>query len=164
MQFWAEQGILIQKCRLAKKITMLNRKNFSRIHERKRRVYGREERPKGKEASSAAKKNDKKEKKGAKDWTNDKICLLIEMLEERPCLWDVFDKQYSKRDVREIAYTEIASALDVLESLKTKINSIRAQFGSELAKVNKTKSGQSTDELYVPGWVHYQNLLFLVPY
>ena len=36
----------------------------------------------GKEASSAAKKkvtkDDKKEKKGAKDWTNDEISLLIE--------------------------------------------------------------------------------------
>lgn len=86
------------------------------------------------------------------------------MFEERPCLWDCFDKEYSKRDARDIAYTEIASALAVaVTSLKTKINGLRAQFGRELAKVNKTKSGQSTDELYVPSWVHYQRLLFLVP-
>lgn len=29
--------------------------------------------------------------------------------------------------------------------------------------MNKTKSGQSTDELYAPSWVHYQSLLFLLP-
>lgn len=144
-------------------------KTFQEYMKEKEKVIEEKKDPKeGKEASSAPKKkatkDDKKEKKGAKDWTDDEISLLIEMLEERPCLWDVFDKQYSKRDIREIAYTEIASALDVpIESLKTKINGIRAQFGRELAKVNKTKSGQSTDELYVSGWVHYQRLLFLAP-
>ena len=29
--------------------------------------------------------------------------------------------------------------------------------------MNETKSGQSTDELYTPSWVHYQSLLFLLP-
>ena len=122
---------------------------------------------KKKDESSATKTKKVKEKgkeKKAKDWTDEEITLLIEMLEERPCLWDVFDKEYSKRDVRDVAYTDIASALDVtIESLKAKVNGLRAQFGRELAKVNKTKSGQSTDELYVPSWIHYQNLLFLAP-
>ena len=119
---------------------------------------------------SSVKKTNKKtkkeegEKKGAKDWTDDEVSILIDMLEERPCLWDCFDKEYSKRDLKDIAYTEIASVLDVtITSLKTKINGLRAQFGRELAKVNKTKSGPSTDELYVPSWIYYQRLLFLMP-
>ena len=32
-----------------------------------------------------------------------------------------------------------------------------------MGNVNKTKSGQSTDDLYVSNWVHYQSLAFLQP-
>ena len=72
------------------------------------------------------------------------------MLEENPCLWDVFHKDYSKRDVKEIAYKSIATAFNTnISSVKTKINGLRAQLGREKAKETKTKSGQSTDELYV---------------
>ena len=111
-----------------------------------------------KEKDTAKKIKEEKEKvwntakqtksKWEKDCTDKEISLLIDMLEEKPCLWDVFDKAYTKRDVREIAYTEIASSLDTnIESIKAKINGFSAQYGRELAKVNKTKSGQSTDEL-----------------
>ena len=107
---------------------------------------------------------EKTKSKGAKDWTDEEISLLIDMLEGKPCLWDVFDKEYTKRDFKEIAYTEIASSLDTnIESIKAKINGLRAQLGREVAKVNKTKSGQSTDELYASSWIHYDRLSFLLP-
>ena len=35
--------------------------------------------------------------KGGKDLTDEEISLLIDMLEEKHCLWDVFDKEYTKR-------------------------------------------------------------------
>ena len=127
-----------------------------------------------KEKDTAKKAKEEKEKegntakktksKGGKDWTDEEISLLIDMLEEKPCLWDVFDKEYTKRDVKEIAYTEIASSLDTnIESIKAKINGLRAQLGREVAKVNKTKRGQSTDELYTSNWIHYDRLSFLLP-
>ena len=50
-----------------------------------------------------------------------------------------------------------------IESIKAKINGLRAQLGREVAKVNKTKSGQSTDELYASSWIHYDRLSFLLP-
>ena len=101
---------------------------------------------KEKERNTAKKTNSKE----WKDWMDEEISLLIDMLEEKPCLWDVFDKEYTKRDVKEIAYTEIASSLDTkIEPIKVRINrlGLRGQLGREVAKVNKTKSGQSTDEL-----------------
>ena len=49
--------------------------------------------------------------KSAKDWTDEEVSLLIDMLEANPCLWDVYYTDYSKRDVREIAYSEIATSL-----------------------------------------------------
>ena len=136
--------------------------------------YDRENLRKPSEKNTAKKAKEEKEKegdtakktksKGGKDWTDEEISLLIDMLEEKPCLQDVFDKEYTKRDVKEIAYTEMASSLDTnIESIKVKINGLRAQLGREVAKVNKTKSGQSTDELYASSWIHYDRLSFLLP-
>ena len=50
-----------------------------------------------------------------------------------------------------------------IESIKVKINGLRAQLGREVAKVNKTKSEQSADKLYASGWIHYDRLSFLLP-
>ena len=106
----------------------------------------------------------KTKSKGGKDWTDEEISLLIDWLEEKSCLWDVFGKEYTKRDVKEIAYTEIASSLDTsIESIKVKINGLRAQLGREVTKVNKTKSRQSIDELYASIWIHYDRLWFCYP-
>ena len=38
---------------------------------------------------------------------------LIDSYEENPCLWDIFDKSYQKRDVKERALAAIANKLDV---------------------------------------------------
>ena len=79
-------------------------------------------------------------------------------------MWDFFDKEYTKWDVKEIAYTDIASSLDTnIESIKTEINVLRAQLGRKVLKVNKTKTGQSTDQLYASSWIHYDCLPFLLP-
>ena len=75
------------------------------------------------------------------------------MYEENPCLWDIFDNSYQKRDVKERALAAIANELDVqITDIKSKWNAIRGQFGRELNKVKGTESGQSTDDLYVSQW------------
>ena len=86
------------------------------------------------------------------------------MLESKPCLWDIYHPDYLKRDMKEIGYGEIATALNTTNaSVKTKINGLRAQLGREITKERTTKSGQSTDELYKSNWVHYDKLSFLIP-
>ena len=103
-----------------------------------------------KEKDTAKKAKEEKEKegntakktksKGGKDWTDEEISLLIDMLEEKLCLWDVFDQEYTKRDVKEIAYTEIASSLNTnIESIKAKINGLRAQLGRGVARSTKPR-------------------------
>ena len=85
------------------------------------------------------------------------------MLEAKPCLWDVYHTDYTKRGMKEITYTEIATSLGKnISSIKTKINGLRANLGGELAKEKSTKSGQSADELYSGNWIHYDKLAFLV--
>ena len=72
--------------------------------------------------------------------------------------------QRSKQKEKEIAYKSIATVFDTnISSFKTKINRLRAQLGQEKAKETKTKSGQSTEELYVSTWAHYNRPAFLLP-
>ena len=71
---------------------------------------------------------------------------LIDLYEARPCLWDIADP---KRNVKEKALSEIKEQLGMeITAIKAKWNSLRAQHGKKLAKENKTKSGQSADDLY----------------
>ena len=109
----------------------------------------------GSEETSVDKKNPKKRKIN-KLWTEEKTIELIEQLESRPCLWDVYHATYSKRDVKELAYAELSDQFELpIAEIKSKVNSSRTQFDRELAKKSKTKSGQSTDELYKSNWIHF---------
>ena len=42
-----------------------------------------------------------------------------------------------------------------------KIKYLRSQFGEEFKKASETKSGMSTDEVYVIKWKYYEALCFL---
>ena len=61
--------------------------------------------------SKATKPADSKAK-SAKDWTDDEISLLIDLLESNPCLWDMHQEDHSKRDLKEMAYSDIAESFD----------------------------------------------------
>ena len=39
-----------------------------------------------------------------KKWNERNTTLLIDLLEERPSLWYMFDSEYTKREVREVAH------------------------------------------------------------
>ena len=104
-----------------------------------------------------------KSEKSLKKWTDEEIEKLIDLYEENPCLWDIFDKSYQKRDVKERATAYIAEDLnrDVTD-IKAKWNAIRGQFGRELNKALASKSGQSTAELYVSQWTFWERLQYCV--
>ena len=123
--------------------------------------YNRESLRKPSERKWYCKKGQIKRREALDGWGNVSADRYVR---RKPCLWDVFDKEYTKRDVKEIVYTERESSLDTnIQSIKAKINGLRAQLGREVAKVNKTKIGQSTDELYASSWIHYDRLSFLLP-
>ena len=62
------------------------------------------------EKADTAEKADKEQKKGkkdskakaAKEWNDDELTLLIDMLESKPCLWDIYHPDYLKCDMKEI--------------------------------------------------------------
>ena len=90
--------------------------------------------------SSFDEKHGKRKRKGK--WNEGNVTALIDLQEERPCLWNIFDSQYTKCDKRDSAYKEIVGTLErEVGEIKTKINNLRAQLGREIGKVKKTKSG-----------------------
>ena len=98
------------------------------------------------------------------EWTDDEVQDLIELLEEKPCLWDIFSNEYTKKDVKERVYVESAEHIDSSSAIvKAKIIGLRAQLGREKAKELKTKSGQATNEKCVSKWVFFAELKFLRP-
>ena len=95
-------------------------------------------------------------------WTDEEVEKLIDLYEERPCLWDISDRSYSKRDLKEKALSEIKEALEIdLSIIQAKWKSLRSQYGREMAKEQKTKSGQSVDDLYESSWTYVQRMKFV---
>ena len=39
-------------------------------------------------------------------WDDEDVDKLIDLYEARPCLWDIADRSYSKRDIKEKALSE----------------------------------------------------------
>ena len=54
---------------------------------------------------------DKSAKRNTKKWKEENVINLIELLEERGCLWDIYDNEYTKCDKCEVSYKEIAENL-----------------------------------------------------
>ena len=82
-------------------------------------------------------------------WEDEDIERLIDLYGARPCLWGIADPTYSKKDVREI------------NTIKSKWNSLGAQQRRELAKESKTKSSQSTDDVYESSWPFMEKMRFV---
>ena len=69
-------------------------------------------------------------------WKSGEIDTLIDELEKRSCLWDVFHKDYHNREKREVTYTELEDVLKhTKKDIKTKI------AGNLVAKLPKQTPG-----------------------
>ena len=59
-----------------------------------------------------------------------KIGQLIDLLEEKDCLWNVNKNDYHVRNKRERAFEEMRNNLDIdVAEIKAKITSLHAQLG-----------------------------------
>ena len=118
-------------------------------------------------AESETRQDDKtsKKKQKEKEWSDEEVTSLIDMYDENPCLCDIHHSTYHKRDLKELAWTEIMDTFKetTLALIKSKINNLRSQLSREISKERKTDSGQSFDELYKSTWVHFDDLKFLIP-
>ena len=68
-----------------------------------------------------------------REWTSDDIERLIDELEKRSCLWDIFDKEYHNHEKRGVDYTELEDILKhTKQDLKMKIVGLRTQLGCRI--------------------------------
>ena len=77
-------------------------------------------------------------KKCRRKWTEGETTSFIDLLEERPYLWNIFEKSYHSRETREQGFEELQSTLNIsMVDIKAKIVSLRAQLGREIAKTRE---------------------------
>jgi len=84
---------------------------------------------------------------------------FIELYKKNSCLWDISSNYYKNSLLRKNAYTLIGKemCLDVAK-VKTKINTLRSTYTSELKKVEQSiKSGQ----IYSPKLVWFKAMSFI---
>ena len=81
------------------------------------------------DSETRKRKTPESDKKTKPKWKSSEIEMLIDELENRRCLWDVFDKDYHNRDKRDVAYTELAEILKYSkQDIKTKIAGLCTQL------------------------------------
>ncbi|XP_022188952.2 uncharacterized protein LOC111047498 [Nilaparvata lugens] len=96
---------------------------------------------------------------------------FIKLYESLPCLWQVKNKEYRKKHLREAAYNKLLEKLREIEPdsdrdyVVRKINSFRSCFRRELQKRNSSiRSGASGDDIYKPKLWYFDLFYFLEEY
>jgi len=88
-------------------------------------------------------------------WRDDHTQLVLDLLHNQECLWNVKSENYRNQNIRDKALEGMVKQLSIpnltQEDVKLKIKSVRSRYSSELAKVLKSeKSGAGRDGIYVP--------------
>lgn len=90
---------------------------------------------------------------------------FIQLYKSYPCLWDVKDPSYLRRDQKKEAYDVLLAkmheidATATLDTVKRKIDSFRTAFRREERKVIMSMhSGATDDEIYTPTLWYYSIL------
>ncbi|XP_071580102.1 uncharacterized protein [Temnothorax nylanderi] len=100
-------------------------------------------------------------------FTKEIECILIQMVRQRPLLWDISTEEYRRTDLKRTHWDQIAEALGPKftgESVQKRFQSMESTFRANERKIKASKarcSGKGTDEIYKPKWDYYEMLLFL---
>ncbi|RZF32638.1 hypothetical protein LSTR_LSTR016977, partial [Laodelphax striatellus] len=92
---------------------------------------------------------------------------FIALYKKHTCLWKYSSKEYTDRNLKEIAVTELTEKLREVEKNATremalkKLNSLRTSFRREYKKVEESKRSGTTDDIYEPRLWYYDLLLFI---
>ncbi|KAF8789087.1 hypothetical protein HNY73_007061 [Argiope bruennichi] len=102
-------------------------------------------------------------------WSNEKESALIDLVQEKPALWNPLDTHYAKKTFKKTLYESIRIEMlrrwpedeDHLTSeiLRKKFCILRSYFQRE-DKRARLPSGSAALDI-APKWVHYHRLLFL---
>lgn len=104
--------------------------------------------------------------KKERNWKDEEIEFLINLYEERVCLWDVSHEDYMNREKKDIAYSQIDVEMSkygiTRDDYKSKWKILKSQLKREQAREGKRKSGQATSDIYQSSWKWYKMLKFLI--
>ena len=72
---------------------------------------------------------------------------MIYLFESKPCLWNIHDPSYAKRDEKELAYSSVAEQFEItIQAIKAKLNGLRTKFGREMSKCLKVRANRTTNK------------------
>lgn len=97
------------------------------------------------------------------EWTNAKVCELIELYRDRPVLWDFRLKVYKDRNKKQDALPEITDTFGVdKQVVEKKIKNLVCHFLREIKRERESsKSGAGNFDVYKSKWFCFNNMLFL---
>ncbi|KAF5300839.1 hypothetical protein FQA39_LY10961 [Lamprigera yunnana] len=97
------------------------------------------------------------------EWTNAKVCELIELYRDRPVLWDCRLKEYKDRNKKQDALQEIADTFGVdKQVVEKKIKNVVCHFLREIKRErDPSKSDAGNSDVYKSKWFCFNNMLFL---
>ncbi|XP_060856166.1 uncharacterized protein LOC132934637 [Metopolophium dirhodum] len=97
-----------------------------------------------------------------KDWNQDQILKLIDLVQQSDNIWNPQNILYRNRIRRTDSINEIANILGVSQQeVDKKWKTLQSQFRREQHKVKNKKSGAGTDDNYTSAWYLYKPLSFL---
>ena len=101
--------------------------------------------PEVQEKDVSQKKKTKAEEK--KSWSDEEVGDLIDLFESKPCLWNIHNPSYAKRDKKELGYSSIAEQFETtIQAIKAKLNGLRTQFGREMSKCLQVCANRTTNK------------------
>ncbi|KAG7498881.1 hypothetical protein JOB18_022975 [Solea senegalensis] len=101
-------------------------------------------------------------------WTEDKERALIAFFSQHSCLWNHKSESYKNRELRWKTLEHLRVLLSshppsvpfTLEDIKNKFKNLRTTFQRQYKMVKASKVC-GTQDVFVPQWKHYQQLMFL---
>lgn len=98
-------------------------------------------------------------------WNDQNTLLFLENFKNYQCLWNHKIDEYKDRTMRANSIKSLISDLNLEiteEDIKHKIKTIRTRYTTELTKIKQsTKSGCSSDDVYVPTLYWFKHAEFL---
>jgi len=104
----------------------------------------------------------------ARECRDQQLRDFISKYKDLKCLWNIQCKDYSNRDKKKDAYSELLVVYKLIkpeasiDDVKKKINTLRSNFRKELKKIHDSKrSGAGADDIYQPSSWLFEELSFL---
>ncbi|KAI8432776.1 hypothetical protein MSG28_013735 [Choristoneura fumiferana] len=93
------------------------------------------------------------------EWNKEKTLFFIQLIKERPVIWDVSSSDHKIKNKKQDAIKEIASVFGITaKEVLAKWTSLRGQYNREKKKVTGLKTGSGAEDVYISKWFAYEEI------